>query len=84
MSITGISNWFVNDYDTMCDELGITNYSESELEFLSQPRTLEDFKLGLEVPGKLLPKRIPGGVLLVDTPYKMRKWGIKKCLIGMK
>lgn len=73
MSITGISNWFVDDYDTMCDELGITNYSESELEFLSQPRTLEDFKLGLEVPGKLLPKRIPGGVLLVDTPYKMRK-----------
>lgn len=73
MSITGISNWFVDDYDTMCDELGITNYSESELEFLSQPKTLEDFKLGLEVPGKLLPKRIPGGVLLVDTPYKMRK-----------
>ena len=30
MSITGISNWFVNDYDTMCDELGITNYSKSE------------------------------------------------------
>ena len=73
MSITGISNWFVDDYCVMCDELGITNYSESELEFLSHPRTLEDFKLGLEVPGKLLPKRIPGGVLLVDTPYKMRK-----------
>ena len=73
MSITGISNWFVDDYDTMCDELGISNYSESELEFLSQHRTLEDFKLGLEVPGKLLPKRIPGGVLLVDTSYKMRK-----------
>lgn len=73
MSITGISNWFIDGYDAMCDELGITNYSEAELNFLSQPRTLEDFKLGLEVPGKLLPKRIPGGVLLVDTPYKMRK-----------
>lgn len=73
MSITGISKWFVDEYDIMCDELGITNYSESELDFLSQPRTLEDFKLGLEVPGKLIPKRIPGGVLLVDTPYKMRK-----------
>ena len=72
-SITGISNWFVNDYDEMCDELGITNYSTEELKFLSEPRTLEDFKVGLEVPGKLLPKRIPGGVLLVDTPYKMRK-----------
>ena len=73
MSVTGISNWFVDEYDVMCDELGITNYSEEEIEFLKTPRTLEDFKIGLEVPGKLLPKRIPGGVLLVDTPYKMRK-----------
>ena len=35
-------------------------------------RTIEDFNIGLSVPGKLLPKRIPGGVLLVDTEYKMR------------
>ena len=35
-------------------------------------RTIEDFTIGLSVPGKLLPKRIPGGVLLVDTDYKMR------------
>ena len=32
----------------------------------------EDFKIGLTVPGKLLPKRIRGGVLLVDTNYQMR------------
>ena len=35
-------------------------------------RTLEDFKVGLRVPGKLMPKRIRGGVLLVDTTYEMR------------
>lgn len=46
--------------------------SEVEKEFLQTKRTLEDFKIGLRVPGKLLPKRIPGGVLLVDTSYEMR------------
>ena len=47
-------------------------YSEDELEFIRTKRTIEDFKVGLRVPGKLLPKRIPGGVLLVDVPYEMR------------
>lgn len=35
-------------------------------------RTLNDFKVGLKIPGKLMPKRIRGGVLLVDTTYEMR------------
>ena len=46
--------------------------SPKELEFARQPRKLTDFKIGLKVPGKLLPKRIEGGVLLVDTTYEMR------------
>ena len=33
---------------------------------------LSDFKVGLKVPGKLVPKRIKGGVLLVETNYEMR------------
>ena len=33
--------------------------------------SIEDFKLGLELPGKLMPKRIKGGTLLVETTYKM-------------
>ena len=48
------------------------NYSEEEIEFIKQKRTLEDFKIGLVIPGKLIPKRIRGGVLLVDTTYEMR------------
>lgn len=51
---------------------GGDNYTEEEREFLSHKRTLEDFTIGLSVPGKLRPKRIRGGVLLVETPYKMR------------
>ena len=35
-------------------------------------RTLNDFRVGLKIPGKLMPKRIRGGVLLVDTTYEMR------------
>lgn len=53
-------------------------WSPEEIDFLfddnEKPivRTYEDFKVGLTVPGKLLPKRIMGGVLLVETTYKMR------------
>lgn len=47
-------------------------YSEDELDFLSTKRTLNDFTIGLCVPGKLMPRRIRGGVLLVDTTYQMR------------
>lgn len=58
----------------------VNNMEDAEKEFLYEDegctkpirRTIEDFNIGLSVPGKLLPKRIPGGVLLVDTEYKMR------------
>ena len=53
-------------------------WSDEEKEFLfdeeSNPikRELKDFRVGLKVPGKLRPKRIRGGILLVDTTYEMR------------
>ena len=53
-------------------------WSDDEKEFLfdeaAKPivRTYEDFKVGLKVPDKLIPKRIIGGVLLVETNYEMR------------
>ena len=50
----------------------LDDYTEEELEFLEVKRTLSDFDIGLRVPGKLLPKRISGGIILVDTPYEMR------------
>ena len=48
------------------------SYKEHELEFLKVKRELTDFKVGLNVPGKLMPRRIRGGVLLVETTYEMR------------
>ena len=56
-----------------------TKYNKEEQEFLfnketGEPikRTITDFKNGLKIPGKLLPKRIKGGIILKDTYYEMR------------
>ena len=46
--------------------------TEDERKFLKTKRTIEDFKVGLIVPDKLLPKRIAGGVVLQETTYEMR------------
>lgn len=46
--------------------------TEEEIEFLKTKRQLTDFNIGLEVPGKLMPKRIRGGIRLTETSYKMR------------
>lgn len=61
------------------DENGIQHeWTEEEKEFLfyedGSPiiRGYQDFHIGLCVPGKLIPKRIPGGVLLTETTYEMR------------
>lgn len=49
-----------------------TELTDEEKDFISTKRSLEDFNIGLRVPGKLRPKRIRGGVLLVTTTYEMR------------
>lgn len=46
--------------------------SEEQKIFIKKERTLKDFKVGLKIPGKLMAKRIQGGVLLVETDYQMR------------
>ena len=46
--------------------------SDEEREFVNVKRNLTDFKVGLEIPGKLAPKRIRGGVILSETTYKIR------------
>lgn len=56
------------------------NYTDEDLEkmtpegrdFVKTKRTLENFCVGLNVPEKLMPKRIDGGVLLVNSWYEMR------------
>ena len=45
---------------------------DKEKEFILQKRSIEDFNIGLKVVGKLMPKRIKGGVILCATTYEMR------------
>lgn len=47
-------------------------FTEDEIKFMKKKRTIKNFKRGLKVPGKLRPKRIPGGVVLVDVDYEIR------------
>ena len=48
------------------------DYTPDDLEFIEHKRTLSDFKVGIKIPGKLMPKRIRGGILLVEGFYEMR------------
>jgi hypothetical protein len=41
-------------------------------QFFLSPHKLSDFKVGFSVPGKLMPKQIRGGTLLVNTTFKLR------------
>lgn len=47
--------------------------NKSDEEFLKTKRTLRDFKIGMTVPGKLVPVTIKGGVVLKETEYTMRE-----------
>ena len=57
---------------SMSQEYDPKDYTDEELEFLKTKRTLDDFNIGLQVPGKLLPYVIPGGVILQPTEFTMR------------
>lgn len=46
--------------------------SDEEKEFALTKHELSDFKKGLVIPGKLMPRHIPGGIVLADSTYEMR------------
>lgn len=54
-------------FDKMWEKMNI-----KERQFITVKRDLTDFKVGLLVPSKLLPKSIVGGTILVSTTYEMR------------
>ena len=59
-SIVGYTD---NEYKKLDEEAKI---------FVKKKRDISDFKIGLKVPDKLLPKKIKGGIVLYDTSYEMR------------
>lgn len=54
------------------EEINENEYTQEEIDFIKEKRKLSDFDVGLTVPGKLMPKRIVGGIILTTTTYKMR------------
>lgn len=54
------------------EEVKDEKWTKQERDFFNNKLELTDFKTGLILPGKLIPKRIPGGVILYEVPYEMR------------
>lgn len=44
-----------------------------EEQYLQKQHAITDFRIGMTVPGKLVPKSIPGGIVLTPTTYRMRE-----------
>lgn len=48
-------------------------YTEQQANYICRGNELTDFKVGMVIPdGKLKPKRMPGGIVLMEGPYHMR------------
>ena len=65
-------NLFLKSMKEEVEPEKLKGLDDKEKEFLETERTLTDFKRGLTIPGKLLPKKIKGGVVLVKTTFQMR------------
>lgn len=63
---------FVWSMEQNIEQKDYDKLTEDGKEFVKVKRELSDFRLGLRVPEKLMPKRIDGGVLLVNSWYEMR------------
>ena len=51
----------------------LSQYKPRTQEFLKTKRTIDDFKIGLSIPEKLLPHIIKGGVVLEETDFTLRE-----------
>lgn len=51
------------------DKIEHITLSKKDLDFLSQKLTIKHFKQGLSIPGKLSPRKIEGGCVLVESNF---------------
>lgn len=63
---------FFNSEDAETVEKWKEKATQEEIEFVSKKRKLSDFCVGLIVPGRLMPKRYKGGIVLLEQNYEMR------------
>lgn len=60
------------------DRSELKKISSMEEKFLEKTRTIADFDYGLCVPGKLIPVRLPGGVVLNETTFELMPFGRRR------
>lgn len=69
--------WSIDGYDTnkmnYDEEVLYKKLNDEQKKFINTRRTLKDFTYGLKIYGKLVPKRIKGGVVLHESYYELRK-----------
>ncbi len=53
-------------------DIDIEDIKEYEKEFIEKKRTLDDFKVGLQVPSKLQMHNIKGGIVLTPTTFEIK------------
>lgn len=71
ISMNPLTKELLQDQDVM--NLIATDYTPEEILFLSETRTINDFNIGLQIPGKLIPHHIDGGIVLQPEYYTMKK-----------
>lgn len=71
LSMNPLTKELLKDPDVL--ELLKDDYSPEEILFLSETRTIKDFDVGLKIPGKLMPKHIDGGIVLMSDYFTMKK-----------
>lgn len=47
-------------------------WTDEEREFVKTKRDITDFRVGIQIPGKLIPRHMRGGVVLERTMYELR------------
>ena len=60
--------WKDNEHELELSEKQKEKYKD----FIKQKRTLNDFKINLTIPSKLVPRTIKGGVILAETDFTLR------------
>lgn len=65
-------NLFIASVEQNLSQEDKNKLTEEEQKFVNEKRDITDFKLGLNITGKLIPKRIEGGIVLTNTTYQMR------------
>lgn len=60
-------------FNIKCAGMPDTCKGALEADLRSGKKQLSDFAPGLQIPGKLMPKQFPGGTVLVDTTFTMKR-----------